>query len=84
MYKITIIGEASGKEVKTFIFNELPSSEISLMDYLIQENIPIASSCYGEGVCRKCATSHDLLTCQINLSDLFSQNNDVKLVFSYL
>lgn len=84
MYKLTIRGEASGKVVKVIKLSELPIEEISLMDYLIKQSVPVASSCYGEGVCRKCVTSSDLLTCQVKLSDLFSQNNDVNLAFSYL
>lgn len=49
-----------------------PEADLSsLMEILRSNNIPIASSCYGEGVCKKCiikVNDDEILSCQTNLS----------------
>jgi hypothetical protein len=65
---IKLMGQASGKNTK---FEKIQDDErnLSLMDYLRKQNIPIASACYGEGVCKKCIVNDELLSCQIKVKD---------------
>lgn len=69
MLKLEIHGKASNKKIKEIdLVNS--QSEISLMDFLRMNEIPIASSCYGEGICKKCVFNRELLSCQIKISDI--------------
>ncbi len=43
------------------------------MEYLRRENIPVASSCYGEGICKKCVVKLgdvEELSCLISVKKL--------------
>lgn len=71
--------------LRTWSFSQLDSAlDLSLLEFLRQEKIPIASSCLGEGVCRKCVFNTNKLACQFTLSDLFAQSHDVVIKISYL
>lgn len=83
MYSITIMGAASGKVVKTIVLDK-NLQEISLMEYLISQGIPIASSCKGEGVCQKCTVNEKLISCQISLSSFLSLSSQQIISISYL
>jgi hypothetical protein len=64
---------------KKFIPLPIPQGsewEMTLLEYLRKQKIPIASSCNGMGVCRKCLVGPSLLSCQITLQQLFSSNLD--------
>lgn len=65
---IEVIGLASGKLVKT-IEVQHEHEQMSLMDFLRAHKIPVASSCFGEGVCRRCKVNQGLLSCQIKMID---------------
>ncbi len=61
--------------------------EETLMNLLLKNGIPVASSCGGEGICKKCiVTLHDesILSCQKTIRDLFSKEDVLELTFSYL
>ena len=61
MIIIEIFGKASGKLIKKISYEEKVGIERqSLMDFLISHGIPIASSCSGEGICRKCIVNVDI------------------------
>jgi len=69
---ISIIGLASNSLVKKI---EIKSEDLNLtlMEYLRRENIPIASSCYGEGICKKCVVKLgevEELSCLISVKKL--------------
>lgn len=61
MSKIIVKGLASGKTVTEL---NSPDQAINLLDFLRENNIPIASSCRGEGVCKKCVFNKDKLACK--------------------
>jgi ferredoxin len=66
--ELKVQGLASRKEVASFAFaqaSDIP--HLSLMDFLRDNKIPIASSCFGEGVCRRCKVNDGLLTCQVSV-----------------
>lgn len=90
MYQLKIIGRASQKEIQMIDISEqkLKSQKAeNLMFFLHKNNIPIASSCYAEGVCHKCKVTIDkksTLSCEINLLDLFKKQNLVTIEVDYL
>jgi len=93
MIKIQVFGKASQKIVKVIEVDEDSlNSKISLMDFLHKNNIPVASSCLGEGICRKCVVNIEMLSCQVELSKFISQShiqsnanqNLIKISIDYL
>jgi ferredoxin len=80
--RITIHGSASGREQ----FFELEDSERSenLMDWLRKKKVTIASSCDGEGVCKKCAIQEGWLTCQLTMEEFLQRQPDGFIIVSYL
>jgi uncharacterized 2Fe-2S/4Fe-4S cluster protein (DUF4445 family) len=83
MHTIKIRGLASGKIVKILSFKKIPDNT-TLMDYLISQGIPIASSCKGEGVCSKCTINSNLLSCQISLKNFLELYPNQEIFISYL
>ena len=63
---IRVVGLASGKVLGEFLIHD-PHEK--LLFFLLRHNLPIASSCAGEGVCRKCLVSDDILSCQITVQE---------------
>lgn len=61
-------GKASGKIVKTLEISP-DDFELNLMDFLLLNSIPVASSCAGVGICKKCTTASGLLSCSLALYD---------------
>lgn len=82
---LTILGRASGKELKkiTLDLNKLNQSQ-SLMTLLHENGVPIASSCSGEGVCKKCNITlncvGEIISCQWKLMDLLKDKNFDKII----
>ena len=83
---LIIYGRASQKEIKNIIIttNDL---KLKLMDLLQTYNIPVASSCNGDGICLKCTVTindEKILSCQYDIADIFKDQDSVTVVFSYL
>ena len=83
MQKIVVTGDASKQIVKS-IEVKTADQELTLLELLQKHDLPIASSCLGDGVCQKCITSTKLITCQIKVKDLMGQKSDVFIAFEYL
>lgn len=64
---LLVKGNASGRKIE-LKFNK-KNLQQSLMHFLQQNSIPIASSCRGEGVCKKCQVMENVLSCQISLEN---------------
>jgi hypothetical protein len=79
---IRIIGGASGKTQKLNV--EEQDLDQNLLKWLRLQGITIASSCDGEGVCKKCSIQNDWLTCKLTLRDLFKYQPDGKVFVPYL
>jgi Na+-transporting NADH:ubiquinone oxidoreductase subunit NqrF len=76
MMQMQIFGNASQKIYKTIEIADLKLlKKQSLMDFLLSHQIPVASSCLGEGICRKCVVNKEILSCQIELSQFISQSH---------
>ena len=87
MKRLLIIkGLASGKIVKTIEIT-MQHMESNLMDFLLFHHVPVASSCSGKGVCKKCICiygDNEVLTCQKSLIHLFSKEKEVTIYFKHL
>ena len=86
MKSLIIYGDATSSEIKR-IDVSYRDFETVLMDFLLKNNIPVASSCGGEGICQKCVVTlnyQKILSCQKIMRDLFSDSHEQTLSFSYL
>lgn len=77
---LKVIGGASQRE--TILNPTAEDLNLTLMNYLIKQGFTIASSCSGEGACKKCVVNGDLVSCQIKVADFLKSNNQI--VISYL
>ena len=86
MKKLIIYGEASKKEIKQ-IEVSYRDFETTLMDMLLKNGIPVASSCGGDGICHKCTVTMNyqkILSCQKIMREIFLATDEQTLSFSYL
>lgn len=56
----------------------------TLLDFLRSNGVTIASSCDGEGVCKKCGIQNGWLTCELTLEEFFKRQPDGKIFVGYL
>lgn len=82
MSVIHIHGLASGT-VKDIHFSEEELSQ-NLLKWLRSKDITIASSCDGEGICKKCVIQNGWLTCEMTLESFLKRQPDGKIFVSYL
>lgn len=80
--KITVFGNASNSVVKTLFVNE-GDMNMSLLEFLRKNGIPVAYSCDGNGVCMKCIFNQSLLSCQISVGQYLKEKEGL-LIFDYL
>jgi len=80
--QITIKGQASGKS-QVIIYTEMDLKEI-LLNFLRKKGITIASSCDGEGVCKKCSIQNDWLTCEMTLEEFLQRQPNKEIIVGYL
>jgi ferredoxin len=87
MRELIVYGGASQKIIANLVIDENTSLDENLMNFLMMHEIPVASSCLGEGICKKCvALIHEKkwLTCELTLAQLFLSSRIEKVSFSYL
>lgn len=70
--ELRVIGESSERVTSLDVSNDDLTK--TLMDYLREKNIPIASSCRGEGVCKKCLISKKVLSCSLTVKEYLDQH----------
>lgn len=86
MKKLIIYGEASKKEIIQLEVS-YRDFETTLMDFLLKNGIPVASSCGGDGICKKCTVTMNhqkILSCQKIIREIFVAIDEETLSFSYL
>jgi Na+-transporting NADH:ubiquinone oxidoreductase subunit NqrF len=76
--QITVLGLASQKSTSYPITEA--DLELNLLQFLQKQEVPVASSCSGEGVCEKCMLSDGRLSCRLTMKDLVG----AVVKFSYL
>lgn len=81
---IKVLGLASKTTVAEFKLSE-EEFEDDLLTILRSRDIPIASSCLGEGVCQKCIINGDLMACITKPIEILPQGKDLlHIEVSYL
>ena len=83
---VVIYGEASESEILNLSIS-LKESTLTLLEFLKQFNIPIASSCLGEGLCKKCVikiNGRQELACNITMNQIANEHNNVTISIAYL
>jgi ferredoxin len=79
---IEVVGLASGTS-RFFEFNA-QDLNLYLLDWLRSKGVTIASSCDGEGVCKKCVIQNGWVTCELTLKEFLERQTDGKIFVSYL
>ena len=82
MPMMEIVGGASG--TSRFLEYGDCDLETDLLTWLRGKGVTIASSCDGEGVCKKCVIQNGWLTCEMTLKEFLSRQPDRKIFISYL
>lgn len=80
--QVTVVGLASGKSWPLSF--EMKEVDTDLLTLLRSKNITIASSCDGEGICKKCVIQNEWLTCKMTLKEFLQRQRDGKIYLSYL
>ncbi len=79
---IEIIGLASKTQKKLDVSPR--DMDANLLKWLRAQGVTIASSCDGEGVCKKCVIQNDWLTCKLTLKEFLERQPDGKIFVGYL
>lgn len=80
--QVRVRGLASGKT--TPVTYEASDLQKDLLNFLRGKGITIASSCDGEGVCKKCGIQNGWLTCELTLEEFLKRQPDGVIEVSYL
>ena len=80
--QIEIKGNASGRS-EFISYEDLDLTEV-LLTFLRKKGITIASSCDGEGVCKKCVIQNDWLTCEMTLKEFLQRQPNGQITVGYL
>jgi Na+-transporting NADH:ubiquinone oxidoreductase subunit NqrF len=79
---ITVRGLASGR--RTTIAYATTDLRTDLLTFLRGKGVTIASSCDGEGVCKKCGIQNGWLTCELTLEEFLQREPDGEIRVAYL
>jgi ferredoxin len=80
--QVTVHGRASGRTYPVpYTEEDLPKD---LLHFLRANGITIASSCDGEGVCKKCGIQNGWLTCELTLEEFLKRQPDGMVEVDYL
>jgi ferredoxin len=80
--QIEVLGLASGRRlILSYEANELQQN---LLKWLRGKGVTVASSCDGEGVCKKCDIQNGWLSCQMTLEEFLQRQPDGEIRISYL
>jgi len=83
MYQVRVWGKASQKNILSKFISAEELNDNALQ-WLRSNHIPIASSCNGDGVCKKCIINNDQLSCKTQLSDFLNLQGQINIEVSYL
>jgi Na+-transporting NADH:ubiquinone oxidoreductase subunit NqrF len=78
--------EVKGLASKTSRLIEFSDADLEtdLLTLLRSRGVTVASSCDGEGVCKKCNIQNGWLTCELTLKDFLERQPDGKIEIGYL
>jgi ferredoxin len=87
LYTLIVFGNASQSIIAQIAISQ-EELLTDLLTLLQKYHIPIASSCMGEGICKKCILNGGQLACKTNIKDLISsaEGHDlsIKITLDYL
>ncbi|MAX65833.1 MAG: hypothetical protein QF441_01425 [Bacteriovoracaceae bacterium] len=52
---------------------------LSLLNFLLKKNFPIASSCRGEQICQKCVVNTNILSCSLSVKEFLMTEKEVQV-----
>lgn len=73
--QLIIIGSHSHKKV-TLLLEDIDYPK-NLLLFLTSRDIPVASSCRGQGVCKKCTVSKEILSCSVSVKDYLTKYGNI-------
>ncbi len=78
--------EVKGLASKTSRLIEFTEADLEtdLLTLLRSKSVTVASSCDGEGVCKKCNIQNGWLTCELTLREFLERQPDGKIEIGYL
>lgn len=78
--------EVKGLASKTSRLIEFSDADLEtdLLTLLRSRGVTVASSCDGEGVCKKCNIQNGWLTCELTLKEFLKRQSDGKIEIGYL
>jgi Na+-transporting NADH:ubiquinone oxidoreductase subunit NqrF len=79
---VIVRGLASGREYPVPYTNQ--DLHEDMLHFLRSRGITIASSCDGEGVCKKCGIQNGWLTCELTLEEFLKRQPDGIIEVDYL
>lgn len=82
MYQVNIWGKASNKLICSKKVSNDEVNENALV-WLRNQNIPIASSCNGDGVCKKCVINNNVCYISCRKFDYFYSRNSKSVKYGY-
>ena len=77
MSQIVVRGLASTKEYQLHVASD--DLALTLLTFLRKNSLPIASSCSGEGVCKKCIINQDILSCKKTVIEWLVENKIIEV-----
>jgi len=75
-----LLGKASQRSYTLNVSTD--DLQLNLLDFLLKNQFPIASSCSGEGICKKCVINEDILSCEVKVYEWLEKNQPIEI--SYL
>ncbi|PIK15828.1 2Fe-2S iron-sulfur cluster-binding protein [Halobacteriovorax sp. JY17] len=82
MLEVIIFGQASHTQIKKITLKE-SDLEKTILEFLQENKIPVASSCMGEGICKKCVINENILSCFKLVKDIYNWEKPT-IYISYL
>lgn len=80
--QVIVKGLASGRLTPvTYLHTDLDKD---LLHFLRANGVTIASSCDGEGVCKKCVIQNGWLTCRLTVREFLARCPDTIIEVAYL
>ncbi|MFL5783530.1 MAG: hypothetical protein ACJ76H_02900 [Bacteriovoracaceae bacterium] len=80
--QVIVRGLASGRDYPVSYENSDLKND--LLHFLRGKGVTIASSCDGEGVCKKCVIQNGWLTCELTLEEFLKRQSDGVIEVAYL
>jgi hypothetical protein len=80
--QLIVFGNASQSTVRLIDIYQDDFNK-KLMDFLIENEIPVASSCSGANVCKLCSVNESIVSCQVTVKDFLDKYGN-RVTLNYL